>query len=258
MSVRFEKWVSLGNDYLVLEEPCALTAERVRALCAPHTGVGADGVLLLGPAGAAGALARLRIFNPDGSEAELSGNGARQAALYLRARGWTTAERFTIETRAGPIVARITGERTCTVAMGRAEDGGTGEAIGRRYRHIRIGNPQTSFRVESSEALGDLDLPGLGPLVERDPRWPGRTNVSFWAELAPGRIRARIWERGVGETASSGTGACGAAVASVLDGGASPVAVVLDGGELEVAVSAELDVDLAGPAAPVFVGEVVS
>jgi diaminopimelate epimerase len=258
MSVRFEKWMSLGNDYLVIEEPCALTPERVRALCAPHTGVGADGVLLLGPPSADGALARLRIFNPDGSEAELSGNGARQAALYLRARGWTAEDTFTIETAAGPIAARITGERTCTLAMGRAEDGGEGDAVGRRYRHVRIGNPQTAFRVDNAAELAALDLAALGGPVERDPRWPDRTNVSFWVELAPGRIRARIWERGVGETASSGTGACGAAVASVLDGGASPVAVALAGGELEVAVSADLDVELSGWAVPVFTGETAS
>jgi diaminopimelate epimerase len=258
MSVRFEKWVSLGNDYLVVEEPCTLSAERVKALCAPHTGVGADGVLLLGPPTAAGALARLRVFNPDGSEAELSGNGARQAALYLRARDWTDAEAFTLETAAGPIVARITGEHTCTLAMGRAEDGGVGDAIGRRYRHVRIGNPQTAFRVDGDAALAALDLAALGPPVEHDRRWPDRTNVSFWAELAPGRIRARIWERGVGETASSGTGACGAAVASVLEGGASPVTVALDGGELEVAVSAALEVELTGWAVPVFAGEVVA
>lgn len=255
MSVRFEKWVSLGNDYLVVEEPCALTPELVRELCAAHTGVGADGVLLLGPASVDGALARLRIFNADGSEAELSGNGARQAALYLRARGWTGDDAFTVQTAAGPIAVRITGQGTCTLALGRAEDVGDGEAIGRRYRHVRVGNPQTAFRVESAEELAALDLAALGPPVEHDPRWPYRTNVSFWTELAPGRIRARIWERGVGETASSGTGACGAALASVLDGGPSPVAVALDGGELEVAVDAGLGVELTGWAAPVFAGE---
>src|SRR5450432_16064 len=99
--------------------PFELTEVRIRKLCAPHTGVGADGILLLSEPADPGSVARLRIFNPDGSEAELSGNGAREAVLYLRRRGWTRALTFSIETAAGEIHPTITSETTCTVDMGR-------------------------------------------------------------------------------------------------------------------------------------------
>jgi diaminopimelate epimerase len=259
--VRFEKWQALGNDYVILEEAAVaggLDPERIRALCAPHTGIGADGILLLGSAGERGFVARLRIFNPDGSEAELSGNGAREACLYLRRRGWTDSDVFSIATAAGEVRARITGEWTCTLDVGRARLDGEGEVevAGRwwRFRHLSVGNPQTPVRIAGEEELAGLDLGILGPPIEHDLRFPGRTNVSFWAEVAPDRIRARIWERGVGETASSGTGACGAAVDHVVRGGDSPVTVVLDGGELEVDVTEDLHVDLTGWAVPVFQG----
>ena len=97
MAIAFEKWQALGNDYLIVERdrlPFALTAARARRLCDPHFGIGADGVLLLAPPDEPGFVARLRIFNPDGSEAELSGNGAREAILYLRRRGWTEKDEF--------------------------------------------------------------------------------------------------------------------------------------------------------------------
>src|SRR5689334_7144536 len=111
-AMRFEKWQALGNDYLIVEEkdlPAPLTPARVRTLCAPHTGVGADGVLLLSPPTERGFVANLRIFNPDGSEAELSGKGAREASLYLRRRGWTDADVSWIQTAAGEIRPTITG-----------------------------------------------------------------------------------------------------------------------------------------------------
>jgi diaminopimelate epimerase len=257
--VRFEKWQALGNDYILVEEQALarpLDPERVRALCAPHTGVGADGVLQIGPAAEAGRVARLRIFNPDGSEAEISGNGARQACLYLRRRGWVDSDAFSIATPAGGVRARITGEWTCSLDMGPARLGGEGEieAGGRRwrFRHLSVGNPQTTVRAGSERELATLDLAVLGGAIEYDPRFPGRTNVSFWTEAAPDRIRARVWERGVGETAASGTGACGAAVDHVLGRGESPVTVMLDGGELVVTVEEDLRVHLAGWAVPVF------
>ena len=106
------------------------------------------------------------------------------------------------------------------------------------------------------EELHELDLAVYGPEIEASPLFPHRTNVSWWTELEPGWIRARIYERGVGETMSSGTGASGAAVASVLRGGDSPVCVALDGGELDVDVGEDLHVDLTGWAVPVYAGEV--
>src|SRR5688500_14146395 len=108
--MRFEKWQALGNDYLIFEAdrlPWELTEERIRRICEPHFGVGADGILLLSTTDDPGTEARLRIFNPDGSEAELSGNGAREAVLYMRRNGWTDADTFTIEPAAGPITPTI-------------------------------------------------------------------------------------------------------------------------------------------------------
>ncbi len=270
--MRFEKWQALGNDYLVVERadlPVALTAARVRLLCSPHFGPGGDGVLELSPPDAPGFVARLRIFNPDGSEAELSGNGAREAILYLRRAGWTDATTFSIQTAAGEIRPTITGETTCRVDMGRASlqspaypsGGAEGHGVvaaGRRdwrFQHVSIGNPQCAIRIPDREELDALDVTAIGPDIEHAPLFPQRTNVSFWTEVSPGRIRARIFERGVGETMSSGTGACGAAVASVLRGGDSPVTVVLDGGELTVDVGEDLHVDLTGWAEPVYRGE---
>jgi diaminopimelate epimerase len=270
-AVRFEKWQALGNDYLIVERaalPVPLNPEIVRRLCDRHLGPGADGVLELSPPDERGFVARLRIFNPDGSEAELSGNGARQAILYLRRAGWTTEETFSIETAAGEIRPTITGPDTCRVDMGRAaltsrdyphgpSDGaGEVQAGGRtwRFQHVSIGNPQCAIRVPADE-LKRLDLGAVGPDIEHSALFPNRTNVSFWCELGAGTIRARIFERGVGETLSSGTGACGAAVAHVLRGGDSPVTVRLDGGELTVDVDESLHVDLTGWAVPVYSGE---
>jgi diaminopimelate epimerase len=270
--VRFEKWNALGNDYLIVEAaelPWPLTPARVRRLCAAHTGVGADGVLELSRPDDPDYVARLRIFNPDGSEAELSGNGAREAIMYLRRSGWTDADRFAIATAAGPIRPEITGPTTCRVDMGvaalaspaypdGAADGrGELEAGGRSwsFQHVSVGNPQCAIAVASLAELEQLDLATLGPQIEHHALFPQRTNVSWFTPRGEKAVRARIFERGVGETLSSGTGACGAAIAHVLRGGASPVTVALDGGELEVAVSDELGLTLTGWAVPVYRGE---
>jgi diaminopimelate epimerase len=265
-AVRFEKWQALGNDYVILEHGALdLTPRAVQRLCDPHFGPGADGVLELSPPTEPGFVARLRIFNPDGSEAELSGNGAREAILYLRRAGWTTADTFSIQTAAGEIRPTITGPTTCRVDMGRATlrskdypdapPDGQGELDGRHFQHVSIGNPQCAIRIATQQELEQLDLAAIGPPIENAPLFPNRTNVSFWTEIKRDTIRARIFERGVGETLSSGTGACGAAVAHVLRGGDSPVTVVLDGGELEVDVDESLHVDLTGWAVPVYRGE---
>jgi diaminopimelate epimerase len=268
--VRFEKWQALGNDYLIVEAdslPWELTAGRVRRLCDPHFGIGADGVLLLSRSDDPAFVASLRIFNPDGSEAELSGNGAREAVLYLRRHGWTREDTFSILTAAGPITPTVTSERTCSVEMGRASTaskdfpsggpGGNGtlRAGGREwaFQHVSVGNPQCV--IEVGEDIESLDLGELGPEIESSELFPNRTNVSFRNIFSEGPIRARIFERGVGETLSSGTGACGVAVAAFLSGRPSPITVALDGGELEVEISNDLDVTLTGWAEPVCVGE---
>ncbi len=271
--MRFEKWQALGNDYLVVEQdelPFAMTPARVRRLCEAHFGVFADGVLLLARSENPRFVADLRIFNPDGSEAELSGNGAREAILYLRHRGWTEEDEFSIDTAAGEIRPTITGSETCRVDMGRASltskdfpggpPDGAGElsANGRRwhFQHVSIGNPQCAIHTADLAELESLDLPALGPAIEAHESFPNRTNVSWYTETEPNRIRVRIFERGVGETLSSGTGASGAAIANHLRLGAreSSTTVALDGGELEVEVGEDLQINLTGWAKPVFSG----
>jgi diaminopimelate epimerase len=299
--MRFEKWQALGNDYLIAEEtelPFDLTPARIRKLCEGHFGVSADGVLLLSPSADQRFVAQLRIYNPDGSEAELSGNGAREAVLYLRRRGWTREDTFSIQTSAGEIRPTITGPDACRVDMGRARltskdfpDGpgdGRGELVadGRAwsFQHVSIGNPQCAIHVADLATLNALDLPTIGPTIEAHELFPNRTNVSWYTEVplsrAPtgerrtsgsdtddgdtqlkvppadgsGTIRARIFERGVGETLSSGTGATGTAIAYRLSGGPSRVTILLDGGELDVEISEDLQVNLTGWARPVFEG----
>jgi diaminopimelate epimerase len=278
MTTPFQKWQALGNDYLIIERgqlPFELTPPRIRRLCEGHFGLFADGVLLLAPPADPQDVADLRIFNPDGSEAELSGNGAREAILYLRRSGWTEQDEFSIHTVAGRIRPQITGTDTCRVDMGRASlssrdfpdgpDDGLGSVTSSgqpwAFRHVSIGNPQCAIHVDGLAELEALDLPAIGPAIEASEQFPNRTNVSWYTEISSGEsgaIRARIFERGVGETLSSGTGATGAAVAHALEfnGELRPerVTVSLDGGELTVEVSAELQVNLTGWARPVFVG----
>jgi diaminopimelate epimerase len=268
--VRFEKWQALGNDYAILEErelPFELTPERIRRFCAPHTGVGSDGILLVRETDERGFVAEIRIYNPDGSEAELSGNGVREAVMYLRRSGWTDEDSFSVRTVAGEVRPRIEGE-LCTLDIGRArlrspEDFPSGGDDGRgalraggrdfSFQFVQVGNPQCSIEIE--EGLEELELARYGPEIERHALFPRRTNVSFWRRTGEGAIRARIFERGVGETMSSGTGATGAAVAAVLRGVGSPVTVVLDGGELVVDVDDDLHVDLTGWARAVYSAE---
>lgn len=267
--MRVEKWQALGNDYLIVDQahlPWPLTPGRVRLLCDSHFGVGADGVLLISPSDQPGFAAELAIHNPDGSEAELSGNGAREAIMYLRRSGQVKTEEFSILTRAGEIRARVLDERSCTMSMGRAHlssadfPGGPDDGRStldfdgdqRAFQHVQVGNPQASFLVATEAELAELDLQAIGPAIEHHAAFPNRTNASFYSVLAPDRIRARIFERGVGETSASGTGASGAAIAHVLRGGDSPVTVELDGGELVVDVDESLLFTLTGWAEPVF------
>ncbi len=167
--MRFEKWQALGNDYLIVEAgklSWELTPSRVRRLCDPHFGVGSDGVLLLSRSDDPAYVAELRIFNPDGSEAELSGNGAREAILYLRRHGWTDRDTFTILTAAGPITPTITSERTCSVAMGRAS------------------TTSKDFPSEVRDGTGSL---------ERRPVASGSSSTSRSATLSARSRSARSW-----------------------------------------------------------------
>jgi diaminopimelate epimerase len=241
----------------------------VARICAHHLGVGADGILLLSRPAEGAAVAELRIFNPDGSEAELSGNGAREAALYLRRAGWTDADEFEIATAAGAVRPRIVAPGTVAMELGRASltssdypsgppDGGGSIVLdGRewRFQHVNVGNPQCVF--DAGEEIERLDVRALGRVVEMSELFPNRTNVSF-VRFDGDRVRARIFERGAGETLASGTGACGAAVAAHLRGAGGAIRVRLDGGELTVEVSSDLDIRLTGTAEPVYAGELAS
>jgi diaminopimelate epimerase len=269
LSLPFQKWQALGNDYIIVEQeklPFELTPARVQRLCAAHFGCHADGVLLLSRSQDERFVARLRIFNPDGSEAELSGNGAREAVLYAYREGWGSGNAFAIETASGEITPTILDDRTCSVELGTArlqsDDYPTGGPDGKgsltvagrelEFQHVNVGNPQCV--IEVGDELEQVDLEELGPPIEGSELFPNRTNVAFTRVESPGEVRARIFERGVGETLSSGTGACGAAVAATLRGVEGPVTVHLEGGDLEVAVGPQLELTLTGWAEPVFAG----
>ena len=273
--MKLEKWQALGNDYLIVEReslPWDLTGPRIRRLCDPHFGLGSDGVCEISKSEDSDAVARLAIYNPDGSRAELSGNGVREVALYLHGHGRTGGDIFTIETDAGFVSPEVISPREARVGMGAATTSsdsyptgdptgtGTVSAGGKdwAFQHVSIGNPQCSIEVESG--LEQLDIPLIGAEIESADLFPNRTNVSFWTREADGekdgsRIRARIFERGVGETLSSGTGATGAAVAASIAGLPSPVEVVLDGGALLVEIGEAMEIHLTGWAEPVYAAE---
>lgn len=274
--MKFQKWQALGNDYMVVEHdaaPFELTAKRIEQICRYHFGAGADGILLIEPSDDPELVANIKIFNPDGSEAELSGNGVREAVMYLRRSGATDKDEFAVGTAAGVIRPKIVSQTECEVDMGQAsttskdfpdgpEDGcGTIEVYNvlKEFQHVSIGNPQCAIEIAGgSDELLSLDLPEIGPALENDPRFPNRTNVSFWQKTGDSTIVARIFERGVGETLSSGTGATGAAVAAYLRGMPAPITVELDGGELLVGIDDDLRITLTGWAVPVFDGELTT
>lgn len=274
--MKFQKWQALGNDYMVVEHDAPgfeLTAARIEHICRYHFGTGADGILLISPSDDPEIVANVKIFNPDGSEAELSGNGVREAIMYLRRSGQTELDEFAVTTAAGVIRPKLVSETECEVDMGQATTtskdfpGGPEDGVGTievynvltEFQHVSIGNPQCAIEIAGDrQALLDLELPKIGPDLENDTRFPNRTNVSFWQKSGPQSIVARIFERGVGETLSSGTGATGAAVAAHLRGMASPITVELDGGELTVGIDSDLNITLTGWAKPVFDGELTA
>jgi diaminopimelate epimerase len=273
--MRFEKWQALGNDYMIVEPDdlsFELTPKRIEKICRYHFGAGADGILLIERSDEPEIVANVRIFNPDGSEAELSGNGIREAIMYLRRAGRAESDEFAVSTAAGVIRPKIVSDTECEVDMGTAsvtsKDFPDGPADGRahivvgftelEFQHVLIGNPQCAIEIPGElRDLEALNLGRIGPGLETDHRFPNRTNVSFWQRTGDQTIIARIFERGVGETLSSGTGATGAAVASYLRGMKSPITVALDGGELLVDIDENLNIKLTGWAKPVFTGELV-
>lgn len=251
-----------GNDYLVLDrapDGFQVTPARAVALCDRHTGVGGDG--LLEPVPSTAAAAGLRIWNPDGSLAEKSGNGLRIFARWLADhRGF--AGRFSIEVAAGVVHAEVAGDDVA-VEMGaptfepaeipttRALHGQLLEHQGWRLRAtaVGLGNPHCVILLDPED--GPLDaLPWRlwGARLERDPLFPNRTNVQFARVLSTDRVEARVWERGAGETASSGSSACAIVAAARSHGRVGDqVAVEMPGGTLRVRVRTDGGLELRGP-----------
>lgn len=254
--IPFQKWQGLGNDYIVTEAegwPVPITPARVRVVCDPHFGIAADGILELrmntgGP--------EMVVWNPDGSTAEICGNGIRMVARYLDVTGRLPADGC-ILTGAGVVRVRVEGS-VVAVQMGTAVfPSGDGEetlatdAGDVRLVSVSMGNPHVIVRHDDPDSV----VRTLGPLIEVDPRFHERTNVEFVRRDGPGEITVRVWERGVGETMACGTGACAAAVAVVRrDGATSPVTVHLAGGDLIIDVRDDLEVTMTGPAEPVYDG----
>ena len=253
--VRFSKWHCLGNSYILVDREdlgAALSDALARRLCDPGVGIGADGVLEI--VAVAGARVELLVWNPDGTTAELSGNGTRIAARWLAARDGYEEVRVAVGRR--EILARIRGGSLVEQDMGRVEVGKPEELLvkGERliFTPVSVGNPHA---VVHREPLRDALL-RLGPLVEQHPRFPGRTNVQLVRTDGPHDVTALVWERGAGETSASGTSACAIASAAVANGSAeSPVTVHMPGGDLRVDVDDDLSVHLVGPAAEICRGE---
>jgi diaminopimelate epimerase len=253
--MRFSKWHGLGNDYLLVQRAeldAPLTPEHVRRLCDYHFGVGSDGVLEV--VSADGDRAEVVIWNPDGSTAELSGNGTRIAARWLARRSGTD----TVTIAVGPreVVARMREGLQVEMDMGPVVVGSPetldvgGEAI--EVTPASVGNPHAVVRREP-----DRDsLVRLGPLIENHERFPDRTNVQLVRVEGPSELRVGVWERGAGETLSSGTSAVACAAVAVARGWCtSPVTVHLSGGDLVVELDASSNARLTGPAQEIFAGE---
>ena len=243
----FSKWHGLGNDYLLVERAelaFPLTPERVRKLCDYHFGVGSDGIVEVASVNGAGA--EVVIWNPDGSTAELSGNGTRIAARWLARRNGAA----TVTIRVGPreVVASMKGGKQVETDMGQVEVGEpetidvAGEDV--EFVPVSVGNPHAVIRRDPDRA----ELLRLGPLVETHERFPERTNVQLVRVDARNSVTVGVWERGAGETLSSGTSAVAVAGAAVRHGWCeSPVTVHLTGGDLTVELD-DFRARLTGPA----------
>ncbi len=261
--MKFYKYHALGNDYIVLHpaEFKELTEERICRLCHRNYGLGSDGILY-GPTDTEQADFALRIFNPDGSEAEKSGNGLRIFARYLWDKGKVQNNEFTILTLGGKVKARVhTNGQKVTVDMGQVSfesakipvTGTPREVINEEmeiagqmlnFTAATIGNPHC---VILSNEISEAQTRTLGPLIERDPRFPNRTNVQFMKVLDRSNIRIEIWERGAGYTLASGSSSSAAAATahrlSLCD---SNITVHMPGGEIKIVISNNYSVTMTG------------
>jgi len=275
-SAAFYKAHGLGNDYLVFEEgdDWRLDERSVRAVCDRWRGPGADGIVVR-LAGVPSGIVRLRMFNPDGSEFERSGNGLRVLASYLARLGEVGADPFRVEVGGDEVSMTVHGRKGAvwdvSVAMGRALVGP--EAVGLHRGAlddegrlagpggepldvvpVSVGNPHL---VVFQERPDPAALARIGPFLAAHAALAGGANVQLVRPEPPDACRALIWERGVGRTSASGTSSCAVAVAAVSRGLLAPghVRVVMDGGTLGVDVSETLHVVLRGPVEEVFRGE---
>ena len=261
MKIPFTKAHGVRNDFLLTwraEAPEGDRAELARAICDRHTGIGADGWMLVDPPADSEADGAIQLYNSDGSVAEISGNGTRCAAAFLIRHGHA-ASAVRIRTGAGVKTLRLLKRRDLDfefeMNMGRAEiqaprfdlplSGGT-----RDVTLIWVGNPQCAMPV----ADFDFDWRAMGAEIERHPHFPNRTNVSFVKAVDEHTIDVRFWERGAGETMSSGTGSTGAAAMAVARGMAkSPVRVMTPAGPIDLRF--QEDIYLTGPAQIIADGE---
>jgi diaminopimelate epimerase len=246
--MKLSKWQALGNDYLLVERAelaQPLTRESVRRLCDYHYGVGSDGLLEV--VSVNGTQAELRIWNPDGSTAELSGNGARIVAAWLARK--SGAEQVSLMVGGREVEARIRPDGNVELDVGPVEVGESetldlgDERL--EFTPVSVGNPHAVVRREPERG----EVLRLGPRVERHSRFPERTNVQLVRVDGPHDLTVGVWERGAGETLSSGTSSVAAAAAAVANGWCeSPVSVHLPGGDLLVELDGEGSARLTGPA----------
>jgi diaminopimelate epimerase len=268
----------LGNDYLVVDPKALtfkLTPQNIQLLCNRNWGLGSDGILALVTSKKADF--GLRIFNPDGSEAEKSGNGLRIFARYLHATGKTKKKRFTVETKGGLVTVELHVDRhgdasAVTVDMGQATFKPAAlpctlavdelvrqpiQAAGRslEFTGVSVGNPHCVIFKEAGEAWSREDLLSLGPALEHHTIFPKRTNVQLAVPIGPQEIFILIWERGAGETQASGSSSCAAASAAVRLGLVqSPIGVKMPGGTLNIKVAQDFSLTMKGPVAEVARG----
>lgn len=255
--MHFTKMHGLGNDYLYVygEVPSDVANLSIR-LSDRHFGAGSDGMIFITPAASPAADFTMRIFNADGSEAKMCGNGIRCVARYVRERGYTDRDELTVETLSGIKKILIDGEFV-TVDMGKAE---VSEDIlldvGLTCTPVSVGNPHAVTFTDNVELVLLRDI---GPKIECNAAFPGRVNAEFVEIIGENELRMRVWERGSGETQACGTGACASAAAAVAKGfcrADEPIKVHLDGGELEITIKSDFTAIMRGSAEFVSEGEI--
>ena len=278
MKNAFFRGHGLGNDYIVMDPKdltFKLTPKNIKSVCDRNWGLGSDGILAL--VASKKADFGLRIFNPDGSEAEKSGNGIRIFARYLHATGKTKKKHFTVETKGGLVTIDLHIDRhgdagAATVAMGQATFkpaalpctldvpeliqqpiNTTGRSL--TFTGVSVGNPHCVIFKPAGESWSREELLHLGPLLENHHLFPKRTNVQLAVPTGPKEIFIMIWERGAGETQASGSSSCAAACAAVRLGLVkSPVTVKMPGGTLNIDVAADFSLTMKGPVTEVARG----